>query len=78
MELERFGLIERKRNCGATVRQLTLEDVAQIYAVREILKRAAAAQIPLPMKKADLARIVGGVENPRDFGDTRKSGMAHA
>lgn len=57
MELERFGLIERKRNCGATVRQLTLEDVAQIYAVREILERAGAAQIPLPMKKADLARI---------------------
>ena len=46
VELERFGLIERKRNC-----------VAQIYAVREILERGAAAQIPLPMKKADLARI---------------------
>jgi DNA-binding GntR family transcriptional regulator len=57
VELERFGLIERKRNRGASVRQLTLDDVAQIYAVREILERAAAAQIPLPMKRADLAPI---------------------
>lgn len=57
VELERFGLIERKRNRGASVRQLTLDDVAQIYAVREILERAAAAQIPLPMKRADLEPI---------------------
>jgi DNA-binding GntR family transcriptional regulator len=57
VELERFGLIERKRNRGASVRQLTLDDVAQIYAVRTILERAAAAQIPLPMGKEDLQRI---------------------
>jgi DNA-binding GntR family transcriptional regulator len=57
VELERFGLVERKRNRGASVRQLTLEDVAQIYAVRELLERAAAAQMPLPMKKTELQRI---------------------
>ena len=57
VELERFGLIERRRNRGASVRQLTVDDVAQIYAVREILERAAAAQIPLPMKRADLQPI---------------------
>jgi DNA-binding GntR family transcriptional regulator len=57
VELERFGLIERKRNRGASVRQLTLDDVAQIYAVREILERAAAAQIPLPMARVDLEPI---------------------
>jgi len=58
MELERFGLVERKRNRGAAVRQLTLDDVTQIYAVRAILERAAAAQIPLPMPKSDLKTIV--------------------
>ncbi|MDQ3445737.1 MAG: GntR family transcriptional regulator [Pseudomonadota bacterium] len=58
MELERFGLVERKRNRGASVRQLTLEDVSQIYAVRSILERAAAAQIPLPLGKAELKAIV--------------------
>ncbi|MGZ9059786.1 MAG: GntR family transcriptional regulator, partial [Burkholderiaceae bacterium] len=30
VELERFGLVERKRNRGAAVRRLTLEDVTQI------------------------------------------------
>lgn len=45
IELERFGLIERRPNRGASVRQLTLEDVNQIYAVREILERAAAARM---------------------------------
>ncbi len=58
MELERFGLVERKRNRGASVRQLTLEDVAQIYAVRSILERAAAAQIPLPLGKVELSSII--------------------
>lgn len=57
VELERFGLVERKRNRGATVRQLTLDDVAQIYAVRRILERAAAEQMPLPLNKAELWAI---------------------
>jgi len=57
VELERFGLIERRRNRGALVRQLTLDDVTQIYAVREILERAAASQIPLPLERSKLARI---------------------
>ena len=50
VELERCGLIERRPNRGASVRQLTLEDVNQIYAVREILERAAAAQIVFDKK----------------------------
>ena len=57
VELERFGLVERKPNRGASVRQLTLQDVSQIYAVRAILERAAAESIPLPMKKADRETI---------------------
>ena len=56
-ELERAGLIERKPNRGASVRSLTPDDVNQIYAVREILERAAAAQIPLPLGRPALAAI---------------------
>ena len=51
VELERFGLIERRRNRGASVRQLTPDDVAQIYAVRGILERAAAGQMPFPLER---------------------------
>ncbi|HJV11928.1 MAG TPA: GntR family transcriptional regulator [Burkholderiales bacterium] len=54
VELERFGLIERRPNRGASVRRLTLEDVNQIYAVREILERAAAAQIAFDRKHYQL------------------------
>ena len=50
IELERFGLIERRPNRGASVRQPTLEDVNQIYAVREILERAAAARMVFDKK----------------------------
>lgn len=57
VELERFGLIERRRNRGASVRQLSVHDVAQIYAVREILERAAAALIPLPLQGVSLEAI---------------------
>lgn len=45
------GLIERRRDRGASVRQLTPDDVNEIYAVREILERAAAAQISFPLEK---------------------------
>jgi DNA-binding GntR family transcriptional regulator len=51
VELERFGLIERRRNRGASVRSLTPQDVDQIYAVRQVLERAAAAQITLPLSR---------------------------
>jgi DNA-binding GntR family transcriptional regulator len=57
VELERYGLIERKRNRGATVRKLTMEDVSQIYAVREILEQAAAAAIRFPLTREQLAPI---------------------
>ncbi|MGF1608735.1 MAG: GntR family transcriptional regulator [Kiloniellales bacterium] len=51
-ELERMGLVERKRNKGACVRDYSPEDVQQIFAVRELLEAEAARQIPLPAPKA--------------------------
>ena len=54
IELERFGLIERRPNRGASVRSLTIEDVNQIYAVREILERAAAEQMVFDKKRYQL------------------------
>src|ERR671923_2696495 len=58
IELERAGLIERRPNRGASVRRLTLDDVNQIYAVREILERSAAAQIPMPLAR----NLLEGIE----------------
>lgn len=52
IELERMGLVERKRNKGAVVRDLSPQEVRQIFAVRELLEAEAARRIPLPAPPA--------------------------
>jgi DNA-binding GntR family transcriptional regulator len=47
-ELERMGLVERKRNRGAMVRDYRPDDARQIFAVRTLLEGEAARLIPLP------------------------------
>jgi DNA-binding GntR family transcriptional regulator len=56
-ELEKKGLIERIRNRGATVRDLTPREVTEVYAVREELEAMAARILPFPVASADLARL---------------------
>ena len=48
-ELERMGLVERVLNKGASVRLLGVDEVRQIYSVREALETLAAEQIPIPV-----------------------------
>ena len=55
--LERLGLVVRERNKGATVRSLSPAQVAQIYAVRELVQRQAALMIPLPAAPALLEAL---------------------
>jgi len=64
-ELERMGLVERKRNKGAIVRDYTPEDVRQIYAVRELLETEAAKQIPLPASD-ELIEALEEAQAPHD------------
>lgn len=56
-ELERIGVVDRVRNRGATVRDFKPDDVRQIFAVREILERAAAAEIDLPADADTVAHL---------------------
>ena len=56
-ELEKKGLIERIRNRGAIVRDLTPKEVTEVYAVREELEVMAARILPFPVAAADLARL---------------------
>jgi DNA-binding GntR family transcriptional regulator len=51
-QLDAMGLIVRVPNRGAFVRELTAEEVVEIYEVREILEVAAALRTPLPAPKA--------------------------
>src|SRR5260221_5088795 len=50
-ELDSIGLVVRVPNRGAYVRELTPEEVIEIYEVREILEVAAAFRTPLPAPK---------------------------
>lgn len=59
-ELERIGLAERLPGRSVTVKDLTPDEVEQIYAMRELLETAAARWMPLPASAeliADLTRI---------------------
>jgi DNA-binding GntR family transcriptional regulator len=50
-QLDAMGLVVRVPNRGAFVRELTAEEVIEIYEVREILEVAAAFRTPLPAPK---------------------------
>ncbi len=56
-DLDKKGLIERVPNRGALVRDLSPDDVRQIYAVREELESMAARIIPLPVAASDIERL---------------------
>lgn len=59
IQLERMGVVVRRRNRGATVRDLNPNEVEQIYLVRTLLERQAAQMIPLPAPRlaGELERI---------------------
>lgn len=55
--LEARGLVERRANRGAMVRDLCQRDVDELYFMRELLHRAAAEQTPLPLSAATLSQL---------------------
>ncbi len=59
-QLVRDGLVDRRANRGVIVYDYQTDEVEQLYAMREILQRAAAERLPLPANKAlieELQRI---------------------
>ncbi len=55
--LKDMGLIVRRPNRGAIVRDFSLKQVEDIYEVRMILQREAAARLPLPALPETLADL---------------------
>jgi DNA-binding GntR family transcriptional regulator len=47
-ELDRQGLVVRRPNRGAVVRDYSMPEIEQLYDMRAILQREAALRIPLP------------------------------
>ena len=56
-EVERRGLIERRRHVGALVKSFTASEVTQLYALRELLETDAASRIVFPVDAAKLAEL---------------------
>jgi DNA-binding GntR family transcriptional regulator len=48
-EVEQRGLVERRKNVGAVVKSYTSLEVAELYAMREILETSAVQRIALPV-----------------------------
>jgi DNA-binding GntR family transcriptional regulator len=57
VELERMGLVERKRNIGALVRAYTVKEVEDLYAVRELLECQCVQLIRFPVPQGQLAAL---------------------
>ncbi|WP_207390860.1 GntR family transcriptional regulator [Phytopseudomonas dryadis] len=58
VELERMGLVERKRNVGALVKAYSVEEVEHLYAVRELLESHGVAMIRLPLPAERLEPLI--------------------
>src|SRR5215470_1323071 len=56
-ELEKKGVVQRIPNRGAIVRDLTPQEVTEIYAVREELEVMAVRILPLPVAASDLVKL---------------------
>ena len=48
-EVERRGLVERRKNIGAVVKSYTPREVTELYALRELLEADAARRIVFPV-----------------------------
>ena len=74
-ELERMGLVERKRNIGALVKAYSAQEVEHLYAVRELLETQGARMIRFPLGEGRLEALIA-VQEQHDVavsaGDLRR------
>lgn len=66
IELERRGLVERRQNVGARVREYTRKEIEALYDLRMELHRLAVARMVLPFT----AEILGELEAVADAHET--------
>jgi len=57
VELEQMGIVTRRPNKGAMVRDFTVEEIEQIYDVRAFLQAEAIRRIPMPASAEFLAEL---------------------
>ncbi len=57
VDLEKMGVVTRRANKGAIVRDFTVEEVEHLYEMRAMLQTEAAKRIPLPLNSEILAKL---------------------
>lgn len=57
VRLEHLGLVTRRPNKGAVVRDFSVEEVEEIYEMRALLQAEAARRVPLPASRLLLERL---------------------
>src|SRR6266481_1657390 len=72
-QLDLMGLVVRVPNRGAYVRELTPDEVIEIYEVREILEVAAALRTPLPAPKK-VIDVLKRVQDEQSSADRQGNG----
>ena len=74
-EVERRGLVERRKNVGALVKSYTPREVTELYALRELLEADAARRIVFPVSSEALealTAIQAEHDEAADAGDLRR------
>ncbi|QIE28131.1 FCD domain protein (plasmid) [Caballeronia sp. SBC1] len=74
-EVERRGLVERRKNVGALVKSYTPREVIELYALRELLEADAARRIVFPVSSEALDAlevIQAEHDEAADAGDLRR------
>lgn len=56
-DLELMGIVSRPPNRGATVRDISANEIEQIYFMRELLERTAVEVMPLPASPAIVDKL---------------------
>jgi DNA-binding GntR family transcriptional regulator len=57
IDLEKMGLVERKKNIGAFVKYYSVKEVIDLYIVREILESSCIGQIAMPVAPDKLEQL---------------------
>lgn len=57
-QMERTGLVERRKNVGACVRSFTAREVLELYQLRSVLETEAARSIVLPVPPERLDELI--------------------
>ena len=57
VDLEKMGIVTRRTNKGAVVRDFTVDEVEQLYEMRAMLQAEAVERIPLPLKPEILVKL---------------------